>query len=198
MNSLVTSRLGACLFVCLLAAAPTRAADRPFVVASQGDAFIAHQAGSDRWSIGSANLELVVGFDANRSLTFQRLFSPSTGRAWEIAQAPAFTITAGTERVTLTSSGAVTLVSAIPETTEHGVTLTFTFEHRAQRLLFTRVLSCYPGSPTIESWARIVSSGGDGTTLSDLVAWDMTMPLGNVRWLGGLRGDSAKIGRAHV
>jgi len=76
MNSLVTSRLGACLFVCLLAAAPTRAADRPFVVASQGDAFIAHQAGSDRWSIGSANLELVVGFDANRSLTFQRLFSP--------------------------------------------------------------------------------------------------------------------------
>ena len=47
MNSLVTSRLGACLFVCLLAAAPARAADRPFVVASQGDAFIAHQARPD-------------------------------------------------------------------------------------------------------------------------------------------------------
>ena len=187
----MTCRLAACLVVCLLAAAPARGADRPFVVASRGDAFIAHQAGSDRWSIGSANLELVVGFDANRSLTFQRLFNPSSGRAWEIAQAPAFTITAGTERVTLTSSGAVTLVSAVPETTEHGVTLTFTFEHRAQRLLFTRVLSCYPGSPTIESWARIVSTGGDGTALTDLVAWEMTMPLGNVRWLGGLRGDSA-------
>ena len=27
--------------------------------------------------------------------------------------------------------------------------------------------------------------------LNDLMAWTMTMPLGNVRWLGGLRGDSA-------
>jgi alpha-galactosidase len=177
--------------VCLLAVAPARAADRPFVVASRGDAFIAHQNGSDLWSIGSANLELVVGFDASRSLTFQRLFNPSTGRTWDIAQASAFTITAGGERVTLTSSGAVTFVSAVPEATEHGVTLTFTFEHRAQRLRFTRVLSCYPGSPTIETWARIVSTGGDGSALTDLVAWAMTMPLGNVRWLGGLRGDSA-------
>jgi alpha-galactosidase len=194
MKTSVTCRLAACLVVCLLAVVPAQAADRPFVVASRGDAFIAHQSGSDLWSIGSANLELVVGFDASRSLTFQRLFNPSTGRAWDIAQAPAFTITAGGERVALTSSGAVTLVSAIPEATEHGVTLTFTFEHRAQRLLFTRVLSCYPGSPTIETWARVASTGGDGTALTDLVAWAMTMPLGNVRWLGGLRGDSANGG----
>src|SRR5215212_8776545 len=114
MKTSVPCRFAACLVVCLLAAAPAHAADRPFVVASRGDAFIAHQAGTDRWSIGSANLELTVGFDANRSLTFQRLFNPSTGRAWEIAQAPAFTITAGSESVTLTSSGAVTLVGAVP------------------------------------------------------------------------------------
>jgi hypothetical protein len=63
-------------------------------------------------------------------------------------------------------------------------------EHHAQRLLFTRAV-LLPGSPTIESWARVVSTGGDGTALTDLVAWAMTMPLGNVRWLGGLRGDSA-------
>jgi alpha-galactosidase len=177
--------------VCLLAAATSRAADRAPIVAARGDAFVAHQSGSDLWSIGGASLELVVGFDASRALTLQRLFNPANGRALDITAAPAFSITAGTERVTLTSSGAVALVNASAETTEHGVTLTFTFEHRAQRLMFTRVFACYPGSPTIETWARIASSGGDGTALTDLVAWSLTMPLGNVRWLGGLRGDSA-------
>src|SRR6185369_14253929 len=41
------------------------------------------------------------------------------------------------------------------------------------------------------TWTRIVSTGGVGTPLTDLVAWPLAMPLGNVRWLGGLRGDSA-------
>ncbi len=177
--------------MCLLAGASAAAADRPPIVAARGDAFVAHQSGSDLWSIGSASLELVVGFDASRTLSLQRLSNPVTGRAWGITPAPDFTINAAGERIALTSSGAVTLLSAIPEAGEHGVTLTFTFEHRAQRLLFTRVYACYPGSPTIETWTRVSSTGGDGSALNDLVAWNMTMPLGNVRWLGGLRGDSA-------
>ena len=189
MKSL-SCRSTACLVVCLFAAVTARAADRPPIVASRGDAFIAHQSGSDVWSIGSANLELVVGFDASRTLALQRMFNPVTGRAWNITPAPEFSITAGGERIALTSNGAVSLISATAAATEHGVTLTFTFEHRAQRLQFTRVYACYPGSPTIETWARVTSTGGD-TGLIDLVAWNMTMPLGNVRWLGGLRGDSA-------
>ena len=179
------------LFGSLLAGAGAGAADRPPIVAAQGDAFIAHQSGSDVWSIGSANLELVVGIDASRTLSLQRLFNPVTGRAWGIAPAPDFSITAGGERIALTSSGAVSFVNATAAATEHGVTLTFNFEHRGQRLLFSRVYACYPGSPTIETWTRVASTGGDGTGLKDLVAWNMTMPLGNVRWLGGLRGDSA-------
>ena len=177
--------------MCLLVATAARAADRPPIVAAQGDAFVAHQDGSDLWSIGSATLELVVGFDASHTLALQRLSNPVSTRSWNITPAADFSITAGGERVTLTSSGAVSFVNASAQATEHGVTLTFTFEHRAQRLLFTRVYACYPGSPTIETWTRVSSTGGDGTALTDLVAWNMTMPLGNVRWLGGLRGDSA-------
>jgi alpha-galactosidase len=177
--------------VCLLGAATARAADRPPVVAERGDAFVAHQSGSDLWSIGSANLELVVGFDASRTLALQRLFNPANGRALDITPAPGYSITAGGERMTLTSSGAVSFLSADAVATDHGVTLTFTFEHRAKHVLFTRVFACYPGSPTIETWTRIASTGGDGIDLNDLVAWTFTMPLGNVRWLGGLRGDSA-------
>jgi hypothetical protein len=101
------------------------------------------------------------------------------------------TLTAGGERIALTSSGAVSFLSADAQATAHGVKLSFTFEHRAQRLLFTRVYACYPGSPTIETWTRITSSGGDGAAITDLVGWQMTMPVGHIRWLGGLRGDSA-------
>ncbi len=177
--------------MCLLAAATARAADRPPIVAARDDAFVTHQNGSDVWSIGSANLELVVGFDASRALALQRLFNPVTGRAWNITPAPEYSVSAGGERILLTSSGAVSFVSAVAAVTDYGVTLTLTFEHRAQRLQFARVYACYPGSPTIETWTRITSTGGDGTGLNDLVAWNMTMPLGNVRWLGGLRGDFA-------
>ena len=177
--------------MCLLAATTAAADDRPAIVAAHGDAFVSHQNGSDLWSIGGANLELVIGFDAARTLALQRLFNPLTGRSWAITPAPDFSLTAGGERITLTSSGAVSFVGAVAQATDYGVTLTLTFEHRAQRLTISRVYACYPGSPTIETWTRVTTTSGDVTNLNDLVAWNMTMPLGNVRWLGGLRGDFA-------
>ena len=176
--------------MCLLAGVTAGAADRPPIVVARDDAFVTHQSGSDLWSIGSTNLELAIGFDAARTLALQRLSNPVTGRSSNITPAPDFSITAGGERITLTSSGAVSFVGAVAQATDRGVTLTFTFEHRAQRLTFSRVYACYPGSPTIETWTRVTTTSGD-TNLNDLVAWNMTMPLGNVRWLGGLRGDFA-------
>jgi hypothetical protein len=186
-----STRFAVCLAACLFAAsAAAAAADRPPVVASRGDAFIAHQIGSDLWVIGSATLELTIGFDSSRTLTVQRLLNPETGRTWDITPGADVTLTAGTERLTLTTSGAVALVGVATQATEHGVVLTFTFEHRAQRLQFSRVYACYPGSPTIETWTRVRSTGGDGTAIGDLVGWQMTMPVGRMRWLFGLRGDT--------
>jgi alpha-galactosidase len=187
----VICRASILVFVCLFASAGANADDRPPIVAAVNDAFVAHQGGSDLWTIGSANLELVIGFDSTRTLALQRLANPVSGRAWNISPAPDVSVTAGGERMSLTSSGAVSFVGATAATTGQGVTLTFTFEHRAQRLQIARVYACYPDSPTIETWTRVSSTGGDGTGLTDLIAWNMTMPLGNVRWLGGLRGDSA-------
>jgi len=42
--------------VCLLVTTTAGAADRPPVLAAQGDAFVAHQSNSDLWSICTANL----------------------------------------------------------------------------------------------------------------------------------------------
>jgi alpha-galactosidase len=181
----------AALALVLMAGAPAGAADRPPVVVQRGDAFLAHQTGANLWWIGSANLELIVGFDPTGALSLQRVSNPTTGRSWDITPASDVGLTAGTDRVTLASGGATTLVNVETRASEFGVVLTFNFEYRARRLLVSRVYACYAGSPTIETWTRIASAGGDATQVTDLVAWRMTMPLGHVRWLGGLRGDSA-------
>jgi alpha-galactosidase len=182
------ARVAACVLTLAVAATQVGAAEPP-IVASKDDAFIAHEAGSDVWSIGSASLSVAIGLDAARALSVQRIDNPATGRAWEITPAPDVSLTAAGERVTLGVAGGISLLGVEARATDFGVVLTFSFEHRAQRLQFTRVYACYAGSPTIETWTRIVSGGE--AALADLVALRMTMPLGHVRWLGGLRGDAA-------
>src|SRR5207247_6856283 len=51
------------LVVC---AAPAAAAERPQIVASVEDAFVAYDASTDLWTIGSRQLELVVGLNQDR------------------------------------------------------------------------------------------------------------------------------------
>jgi hypothetical protein len=88
-------------------------------VASNGDAFIAHQAGSEAWSIGSGAFELVVGFSAAGVLTMQRMSNIATGRAWNITQADV-TLTLGGNRFALASTGPFTFDGASAESTETG------------------------------------------------------------------------------
>ena len=173
----------------LAAASPAAAADTP-IVASKADAFVAHQPGSDVWSIGSASLEVTIGFDAARVLALQRIANPAAGHTWDIAPGPDASITVGGERITLGNTGNISLTATDARATDSGVILTFTFELRASRVQIARSYACYPGSPTIETWTRITTASAD-TTLSGLTAWQMTIPLGHVRWLGGLRGDTA-------
>ena len=170
---------------------PASAADRGSIVASVDDAFVAHNNANDVWSIGSARLELVLGFDAARTLTLERLFNPATGREWGITAAPEVGFTAGTDRFAPTATGAARLVSVTPQATPFGVTLTFVFEYRAQRLLVSRVYACYGGSPTIETWTRITTTGGESTPVSDLAALQIGMTPTHVQWLSGLRGDAS-------
>ncbi len=175
----------------LLVVAQPLAAASPAIVASLDDAYIAHDNGSDRWTIGSRQLALVLGFDATGTLTLRQMSNPVAGRVWDIGATADTSLTIAGDKVVL-GSGATSLVSAAPQTTDRGVELVFTFEHLAQRLRIIRGYACYPGSPTIETWTRIETlRGAAPVALNDLVGWQISMPLGTVRWLGGLRGDSA-------
>lgn len=176
------------LFLCL--AQPLAAADRPPIVASAGGAFVAHRTGSDAWTIGSEDLEVAIGFDASRTLAIESISNPATGRAWDITPQADTDVTANGETITLSASGATTLVSTDARTTGRGVVLTFVFEHRARAIRISRSYACYGGSPTIETWTRIEATSGSAD-ISNLIAWRLTMPNARVRWLGGLRGDSA-------
>src|SRR5262249_8462495 len=117
--------------------------------------------------------------------------NPTTERTWSISAEPDVTITLGDEKLTLGNAGSLSLSATTAQTTDTGVRLDFVFEHRSQRLRITRSYAAYPGSPTIEAWTQVENVGGAPVQASELVGWQFTMPLGRVRWLGGLRNDSA-------
>jgi alpha-galactosidase len=174
--------------VCVCAAVPA-AAQAP-VVASLNDAFISHDSSSDFWTIGAKGLQLVVGFDENHILTLQSLSDPTSGRSLNILPAPPVSFTAGGSHVVLTKSGDVTLSSATATSDAFGVYLGFTFEDSLRHLRIVRNYACYPGSPTVETWTHIESLIVQAMPITDIVAWQITLPVDTVYWLGGLRGDA--------
>ncbi len=168
-------------------------ADDPPLVASHGDAYITHDPTSAVWAIGNGSIQLVVGFDASRNLVVQSLQNPAAGNTLDIDQAPDTSVTIGGDTLLLNQSNdKMTLVSALPEETDNGVRLTFTFQHQTLHSLIKRVYAVYPGSPTIETWTRLeAQANSPPVDISNLVGWQLTMPAGQVRWVDGLRGDSA-------
>jgi alpha-galactosidase len=183
---------GLAILALVVCPSPAAAAERPTVLASVDDAFVAYQASTDLWTIGSRQLELVVGLTQDRTLALQRLSNPITQRIWNIKPDADVSLTVGGERVEFTSQGVMSLVNVAASADLNGVRLTFTFEHRLLKVRFARTYACYPGSPTIETSTRIdASNATSALTLTDLIAWRITMPVATVKWLGGLRGDNA-------
>ena len=164
------------------------------ILASHGDAFVAHDSTSDRWSIGSRDLDVSVGFDPAGTFMLQSMTNPVTGRKWNATPAPDVSLTAGTKREVLgKNTSGLSFINAQAEETNDGVRLTFTFEDRGAGILVSRIYASYPGSPTVEAWTRIqATSPGASATLSDLVAWQITMPVSTVHTLTGLRGLTAE------
>ncbi len=176
----------------LIAVAHPAAAQAP-IVASLDDAFIAHEPSSDLWTIGSHGLELAVGFGADHVLSLQRLSDPVSGYTLNITPGADVSLTAGGGHVELTSSGPTTLVSVQTLADDHGVRLVFTFEHTQLHMRLVRTYACYPGSPTIETWTRFEPLVVAPVEITDLVGWQITMPVRTVNWLGGLRGDAPDV-----
>ena len=184
------------LLVCVALVAVCAArplADDPPLVKSHEDAYITHDPTSATWAIGNGSIQLVVGFDASRNLVVQSLQNPNAGSSLDIDQAADTSVTIGGDHLVLNQSNdKMTLVGSLSEETDNGVRLTFTFQHQTLHTLIKRVYAVYPGTPTIETWTRIeAQANSPPVDISNLVGWQLTMPAGPVRWVDGLRGDSA-------
>ena len=173
--------------------APRSQADEPTIAASDGDAYIAHDPSSVTWAIGNTGIQLVVGFDAAKTLVVQSLQNPATSSTLDIDQSADTSVTIGGDQLLLNQlNGKMTFIGATTEDTGFGVRLTFTFEHQTLHTLIRRVYACYPGTPTIETWTRFEAPPqSPAVEISNFVGWQFGMPLGAVRWVNGLRGDSA-------
>ena len=109
------------------------------IIASHDDAFVEYDSSTDVWSIGNRGIQLSVGFDRAGTFAVQSLTNLSTGNSWDLTPAPDATVTAGTERIVFsTRSGVMSFLGATARSTDTGVLLVFTFEHRGLHLRFLR------------------------------------------------------------
>ena len=190
------------LFVCLvllaLGGGHPLADDAP-VAATHGDAYIKHEPNAETWSIGNATIELVVGFNASKTLVISALSNPSSGSALDIAQPADTSVTIGGDTLPLNESNdKMTLLSAAADETDAGVRLVFTFRHRVLGTLIQRGFACYPGSPTLEVWTRLdAPAGSPPVQISNLVGWQLNIPNAPVQWIDGLRGENAADSAPH-
>ncbi|HEX4346622.1 MAG TPA: hypothetical protein VHZ73_03580, partial [Vicinamibacterales bacterium] len=163
------------------------------ITAQNGSAIITHQPGAATWAIGNATIQFVVGFDASMNLVPVSLTNPASGTVLDIDQTPDTSVTIGGDPLTLNQASAkMSLVGTSMDVTDTGVRLAFTFEHRVLHTTITRTYACYDGSPAIETWTTLqAASGAPPVDVSGLTGWQLTMPNAPVKWINGLRGDSA-------
>ena len=172
---------------------PAGADTTQVILASHEDAYVVRDTATREWAMGSAGLELVIGFNAEGTLALRRLWYPATGRVSGVGADVEIGLTIGGENVALQESGkAVGFLRATADETGTGVRLSLTFEHRASHALLTRSYAMYPGSPTIETWTHVeVPSTPAAVAIANLVGWRLTMPPGNVKWVNGMRGGTS-------
>jgi len=155
-----------------------------------GDASITQDSQAGTWTIGAGGSALTIALDRSHDFQFRNLVSPSQ-QAW---------LTTPTAGTTLTVNGAAAVFgsqtagfqfeSATTANDGHLLRLDATFLLRSQSLRVVRHVAVASGSPTFETWTTFQSLGS-AVTLSNLNAFQFTVPAGAVHWLNGLQGDNA-------
>jgi alpha-galactosidase len=175
----------------VLLTAPRAAADTRVLVA-ESDAIISHDSATDAWTIGAGSIAVTLALDANQGLVVRQIANPRTGRVLIDSAAPDTMLTLNGQSVALASRGTGLHFEGSSSTTWHGgVHLTFTYRHEASHAAIVRHYAAYPGSPTIETWTTVrPAAGANPLMVSQLVGWQLTVPVGTVRWITGLRGDA--------
>jgi len=178
------------LLILSLAFFTASTAETATVVAQQGDAAITHDVAAGMWTLtaGGASLSLTLG--PSRDFAIDSLTSAS-GTSWITGAAPDTVLHVGGHSLSFGNRAAgFAYRDAAVVTRGTTLQLDATFRLAADDLTLTRHYAIVSGSPSFEAWTTYE---GSGTEIADLNALQITVPNGPVRWLTGLRGDTADV-----
>lgn len=165
----------------LVAASTARAQVR----ASSGDASIAQDSGAGTWTLASGGSTLTLAADDRRDFEVVRLTGPAA-RSWTGGAPDTFVIVDGRTLPFGRRSSGFTFVTARTTAADARLQLDLVYELRAQSLRVTRHYAVAAGAPVFEAWTSLSSTRVGGTVVADLNAFQVLVPPGTLRWLGGL------------
>jgi alpha-galactosidase len=172
----------------LIAAAAWPAAARPIV--TSGDASISHEATT--WSIAAGGARLTLALDSARDFAILGLVT-SSNVPWTIGALPDTTITVAGQTLPFGSRAAgFVLRSVDAHAVDTLLQLDAVFDLARASLRVVRHYRVAPGSPTFEAWTTYDALGGR-PQIENLNVLQLAVPPGAIRWLTGLRGESADV-----
>jgi alpha-galactosidase len=178
------------LLILLLGFFTTTTAEAATVVAQQADAAITRDAAAGTWTLTAAGASLSLAIGPSRDFAILSLTS-SSGASWIAGSAPDTVVRVGGRSLSFGNrSAGFTYREAAVVTRGATLQLDATFRLAANDLTLTRHYAIVSGSPSFDAWTTYE---GSGTEIADLNALQITVPNGPVRWLTGLRGDTADV-----
>ena len=169
----------------VFAISPAALAD---MVVQVGSASISTDPEAGTWTIASSGTSLTLALDPTRDFEVVSLSSPVKDQ-WVLGALPDTVLTVGGRSLAF-GSRADGFVFQKVTTSVRGLTvqLDATFDAPAARVSATRHYVVTSGSPTFETWTTVTPLSGS-VSLSDLNAFQITVPAGTMHWLNGLQGD---------
>ncbi len=175
-------------FIVLLLSSTIADAATTETIETLGDASITHDSQAGTWAIAAGGAVLTMTLDAARDFQITSLIG-SSGRNWIATPDAGAIVTANGASTPFGSrSAGFEHENASSSNDGHRVRLDARFFLRSANLHVTRHVAAASGSPTFEMWTTYESAG---VTLSNLNAFALTVPAGELRWLNGLQGDTA-------
>ena len=160
------------------------------VVQELGDASVARDSRAGTWTIGAGGATLTVALDPSRDFQVVGLVSPS-GRNWLVNGTAGTALTLeGSLLAFGSTAGGFQYENVTTSNDGHVLRLDAAFLVRSADLRVVRHFAVTDGSPTFETWTTFESLG-PSLSLSNLNAFQFSVPVGTIHWLNGLQGDNA-------
>lgn len=149
---------------------------------------------SSSWTMKNEHVSLTVGLGADGTLRLLSLGNPATSSVRLDSGADTFLTVDGQLLPLGLRQAGFTFVSGATFDHPSGVELALTFALSGRGLLVTRHYVLYSSSPVVELWTSVRVDSQRSAQISNLNAYDLTLPSGVLSWITGLQTPEAEGG----